>query len=76
MNVKVLSEAVDNLIRVIPAVVDVECCLNKHIVNVCHLAMLICHCQSPALLPSARQVRRCLYEPAEPQKQGCRKLCS
>ncbi|WP_268988134.1 hypothetical protein [Xenorhabdus bovienii] len=44
MNVKVTSEAVDNLLRVIPAVVDVECGLNKHIVNVCHLALLICHC--------------------------------
>ncbi|CBJ81130.1 hypothetical protein XBJ1_2004 [Xenorhabdus bovienii SS-2004] len=47
MNVKVLSEAVDNLIRMIPAVVDVERGLNKHIVNVCHLALLICHCPPP-----------------------------
>ncbi|CDG98833.1 conserved hypothetical protein [Xenorhabdus bovienii str. puntauvense] len=47
MNVKVLSEAVDNLIRAIRAVVDVECGLNKHIVNVCHLAVLTCHGQPP-----------------------------
>ncbi|CDH31916.1 hypothetical protein XBI1_1750002 [Xenorhabdus bovienii str. Intermedium] len=64
MNVKVLSEAVDNLIRVIPAVVDVECGLNKHIVNVCHLALLICHCPSPTLLPFARQLRKRLYKVA------------
>ncbi|CDG95011.1 hypothetical protein XBP1_1370007 [Xenorhabdus bovienii str. puntauvense] len=55
----------DNPIRVIPAVVDVECCLNKHIVNVCHLAVLICHGQPPTLLPSARQLRKRLYKVAE-----------
>ncbi|CDG96728.1 hypothetical protein XBP1_2210002 [Xenorhabdus bovienii str. puntauvense] len=55
----------DNPVRVIPAVVDVECGLNKHIVNVHHLAVLICHGQPPALLPSARQLRKRLYKVAE-----------
>ncbi|CDM89106.1 conserved protein of unknown function [Xenorhabdus bovienii] len=47
MNMLVTPHDMNEPLCLIRAVVDVECCLNKHIVNVCHLAMLIYHDQPP-----------------------------
>ncbi|PHM70218.1 hypothetical protein Xkoz_03203 [Xenorhabdus kozodoii] len=43
MNMLVTPHDMNEPLCLIRAVVDVECGFNKHIVNVCHLAVLICH---------------------------------
>ncbi|CCW31031.1 conserved hypothetical protein [Xenorhabdus nematophila F1] len=43
MNVKVLLHVVDNLLRVVPAVVDVDYSSDQLVFNVHHLAMLLSH---------------------------------
>ncbi|CDH07984.1 hypothetical protein XBO1_770018 [Xenorhabdus bovienii str. oregonense] len=47
MNMLVTPHDMNEPLCFIRAVVDVERGLNKHIVNVCHLALLICHWLPP-----------------------------
>ncbi|PHM67958.1 hypothetical protein Xkoz_03784 [Xenorhabdus kozodoii] len=68
MNMLVTPHDMNEPLCLIRAVVDVECGFNKHVVNVCHLAVLIGHFLPPALLIFVRQSRRRLYKAAELQK--------
>ncbi|MDX7992999.1 hypothetical protein FE393_17135 [Xenorhabdus sp. psl] len=47
VNVKVLPETVDDLLCVVPAVVDMDYCFDQFVVNVHHLAMFLSHCLPP-----------------------------
>ncbi|WP_281245145.1 hypothetical protein [Xenorhabdus koppenhoeferi] len=43
MNVKVMIHVVDNLLRVVPAVINVDYRSDNDVINVRHLAMFLSH---------------------------------